>query len=55
MRTSKDVKKKWQDVQSLTKKKEVARLKSARMTGGGPAPPALNGWETKVRIPNVIS
>lgn len=33
-----DCKKKWQDISSATKKKEAARLKEMRGTGGGPAP-----------------
>lgn len=37
-RTIEEVKKKWQDAQSSIKKKEGERLKSSRLTGGGPAP-----------------
>ena len=44
-----EVKKKWQDVQSATKKKEAARLKLARATGGGPpAEDASKSWEQVV-------
>jgi hypothetical protein len=42
------VKKKWQDVQSLTKKREDERLKIKRQTGGGPPPADIKEWERKV-------
>lgn len=48
-RTVKDVKKKWQDLQSHTKKKEANRKSELKKTGGGPAPPELNCWERKVQ------
>ncbi|XP_056009439.1 uncharacterized protein LOC125680059 [Ostrea edulis] len=47
-RTLKEVKKKWQDVQSSTKKKEVDRLKIQRQTGGGPPPTDIKEWERKI-------
>ncbi|CAC5385074.1 unnamed protein product [Mytilus coruscus] len=41
-----DIKKKWQDIQSLAKKKEAARLQAVRRTGGGPPPEdTLKSWE----------
>lgn len=41
-----DCKKKWQDISSATKKKEAARLKEVRGTGGGPAPVEdIKTWE----------
>eukprot|EP00105_Crassostrea_gigas_P030612 XP_011453000.1 PREDICTED: uncharacterized protein LOC105346201 [Crassostrea gigas] len=41
-----DCKKKWQDISSATKKKEAARLKEMRGTGGGPAPVEdIKTWE----------
>lgn len=36
-RTVEEVKKKWADMVSLTKKKESERRKAIRQTGGGPA------------------
>ncbi|XP_022313736.2 uncharacterized protein LOC111118512 [Crassostrea virginica] len=36
-RTIEEIKKKWADLQSLTKKKEAERRRSMGMTGGGPA------------------
>nr|XP_022292024.1 uncharacterized protein LOC111103231 [Crassostrea virginica] len=36
-RTIEEIKKKWADMQSLTKKKEAERRRSMGMTGGGPA------------------
>ena len=33
-----EIKKKWADIQSLTKKKEGERRRSMSKTGGGPAP-----------------
>ncbi|XP_022305017.2 uncharacterized protein LOC111112026 [Crassostrea virginica] len=36
-RDTSEVKKKWQDISSLTKKKEAERIKHRRVTGGGPA------------------
>ncbi|XP_061186207.1 uncharacterized protein LOC133194220 [Saccostrea echinata] len=36
-RDTAEVKKKWQDLSSLTKKKEAERIKHRRVTGGGPA------------------
>ena len=50
-RTVIDVKKKWQDLQSITKKKEAARVKAVRETGGGPAPQDNSKpWEQVVCI-----
>ena len=50
MRTTKEAKKKWHDLFSLTKKKESERRRLAKGTGGGPPPPAdLSGWEKKVK------
>ncbi|CAC5376995.1 unnamed protein product [Mytilus coruscus] len=44
-----DIKKKWQDIQSLAKKKEAARLKAVRRTGGGPPPEdTLKSWKKNV-------
>ncbi|CAC5412207.1 unnamed protein product [Mytilus coruscus] len=44
-----DCKKKWQDLQAATKKKEATRRSEARATGGGP-PPVCNfkPWESTV-------
>ena len=48
-RTVNEIKKKWQDLQGSTKKKEAARRSAAKETGGGPAPVcALKSWENKV-------
>lgn len=47
-RTVKDVKKKWQDLQSHTKKKEANRKSELKKTGGDPAPPELKCWERKI-------
>ncbi|XP_062590298.1 uncharacterized protein LOC134251883 isoform X2 [Saccostrea cucullata] len=47
-RTLKEVKKKWQDIQSSTKKREVERLKTQRQTGGGPPPTDIKDWEKKI-------
>ncbi|CAC5420440.1 unnamed protein product [Mytilus coruscus] len=44
-----DIKKKWQDIQSLAKKKEAARLQAVRRTGGGPPPEdTLKSWEKNI-------
>ncbi|XP_062599043.1 uncharacterized protein LOC134260505 [Saccostrea cucullata] len=44
-----DIKKKWQDLQSVVKKKESQRRKSIRQTGGGPMElGAFKPWEEKV-------
>ncbi|XP_062575193.1 nuclear apoptosis-inducing factor 1-like [Saccostrea cucullata] len=48
IRAVKDVKKKWQDIQSHTKKKEANRKAELRKTGGGPPPPELKNWEKKI-------
>ncbi|XP_055997818.1 uncharacterized protein LOC125647092 [Ostrea edulis] len=47
-RTLKEVKKKWQDVKSSTKKKEVDRLKIQRQTRGGPPPTDIKERERKI-------
>ena len=48
-RDEKDVKKKWQDIQSVAKKKEAARIRSLTATGGGPAQDEnLKTWEQHV-------
>jgi hypothetical protein len=44
----KDVKKKWQDLQSHTRRKEVVRKREAVKTGAGPKPPELKDEEEKV-------
>ena len=46
-----ECKKKWQDVQGTTKKKEAARRANACATGGG-LPPVCNlrTWESAVSI-----
>lgn len=44
----KEIKKKWQDIQSAAKKREVGRLKTQRLTGGGPPPSEIKDWEKKV-------
>jgi hypothetical protein len=42
-----DVKKKWHDLASITKKKEADRRRELRMTGGGPGSSIadLKSWE----------
>jgi hypothetical protein len=46
-----DVKKKWQDIQSVAKRREAERLKTVRGTGGGPAPvDETKPWERVVSI-----
>ena len=46
-----DVKKKWQDIQSVAKRREAVRLKTVRGTGGGPAPVGeTKPWERVVSI-----
>ena len=46
-----EYKKKWQDVQGTTKKKEAARRANAQATGGGPPPVCnLRPWESAVSI-----
>lgn len=47
-RTLKEVKKKWQDIQSAAKTREVGRLKTQRLTGGGPPPSEIKDWEKKI-------
>lgn len=42
------IKKKWQDIQSAAKKREVGRLKAQRLTGGGPPPSDIKDWEKKI-------
>ena len=49
MRTTKETKKKWHDLFSLTKKKESERRRLAKGTGGAPPPADLSGWEKKVK------
>lgn len=47
-RTTEEMKKKWADMQSLTKKKEAER-RSMKQTGGGPAPNFMfKNWENLV-------
>ncbi|CAC5406289.1 unnamed protein product [Mytilus coruscus] len=44
-----DVKKKWQDLQSIVKKKEAARRRSLNATGGGPSPEGTTkSWEKAI-------
>lgn len=44
-----EVKKKWQDLSSQTKKKEAMRIRHRQATGGGPAiEDDLKSWETLV-------
>ncbi|XP_041361588.1 uncharacterized protein LOC121377595 [Gigantopelta aegis] len=46
VRTSDEVKKRWQDAQCSVKKKESMRVKESGKTGGGPAPEVLfKPWE----------
>ena len=48
-RTVDEIKKKWADIQSLTKKKEGERRRSMSKTGGGPAPEFyFKEWEKVV-------
>ncbi|XP_061169432.1 uncharacterized protein LOC133178742 [Saccostrea echinata] len=48
-RTNEEIKKKWVDMQSLTKKKESERRRSIKMTGGGPALDVYSkAWENVV-------
>jgi hypothetical protein len=47
-RSIKDVKKKWQDLQIHTRRKEVVRKRESIKTGGGPKPPELKDGEEKV-------
>jgi hypothetical protein len=50
-----ECKKKWQDVQGTTKKREAARRANARATGGGPPPVSdLRPWESAVSIQRSI-
>lgn len=46
-RSEKQVRKKWTDLKSTTKLKEVKRRKYASTTGGGPAPKSLTPLEEK--------
>jgi len=49
LRTGKMVKKKWQDMASIAKRKEAGRLREAMLTGGGiSAAPPLSADEIKV-------
>ncbi|XP_061186964.1 uncharacterized protein LOC133195107 [Saccostrea echinata] len=48
VRSVKDVKKKWQDIQSHTKKKAANRKSEMKKTGGGSPPPELKPWEEKI-------
>ena len=49
LRTGKMVKKKWQDMASIAKRKEASRLREATLTGGGTsAAPQLTADEVKV-------
>ncbi|CAG2218496.1 unnamed protein product [Mytilus edulis] len=51
IRTVADYKKKWQDVKSVTKKKEATRVTATRVTGGGPPPVcSFKPWETNVSV-----
>ena len=46
-----EVKKKWMDMSSNTKKKEASRLRQLRLTGGGTGPiDELKSWEKVVSI-----
>jgi len=47
-RSIKDVKKKWQDLQSHTRRKDVVRKRGSIKTGGGQKPPELKDWEERV-------
>ncbi|XP_062598056.1 myb/SANT-like DNA-binding domain-containing protein 4 isoform X2 [Saccostrea cucullata] len=47
-RTTKEVKKKWQDIQSSTKKKEAERKRLSTKTGGGPPPEDTKDWEKRI-------
>uniref|UniRef100_K1PK06 Myb-related transcription factor, partner of profilin n=1 Tax=Magallana gigas TaxID=29159 RepID=K1PK06_MAGGI len=48
-RTTEEMKKKWADMQSLTKKKKAERRRSMKQTGGGPAPNFMfKNWENLV-------
>ena len=50
-RTVAECKKKWQEVQGMTKKKEAARSANAHATGGGPPPVCnLRPWGSAVSI-----
>lgn len=50
-RDTSEVKKKWQDISNLTKKKEAERIKHRRVTGGGPAMNEdIKPWEQLVEI-----
>ncbi|XP_076080119.1 uncharacterized protein LOC143050900 [Mytilus galloprovincialis] len=49
IRSVADCKKKWQDVKSVTKKKEATRVTETRVTEGGPTPVcSFKPWETNV-------
>ena len=49
-----DINKKWQDIQSLAKKKEAARLQVVNKTGGGPPPEdTLKSWEKKCEYTHI--
>ncbi|XP_048259517.1 myb/SANT-like DNA-binding domain-containing protein 4 [Haliotis rufescens] len=47
-RLTKDVKKKWMDYKSQTRKKEAERRREATRTGGGPPPSSLTEMEQRV-------
>ncbi|XP_046574148.1 uncharacterized protein LOC124282236 [Haliotis rubra] len=47
-RLTKDVKKKWMDYKSQTRKKEAERRREATKTGGGPPPSSLTEMEQRV-------
>jgi hypothetical protein len=54
-RETSEVKKKWLDVSSTTKKKEASRLRGQRMTGGGTGPTDdLKSWEKVVSITSLF-
>ncbi|KAL4226846.1 hypothetical protein ACF0H5_014825 [Mactra antiquata] len=52
-RTGQEVLKKWSELKSKTKLKELKHRNDMKLTGGGPHPPALESWEEK--IINVLS
>lgn len=46
-----EIKKKWADVSSITKKKESERRKKMKETGGGPLPDIyFKSWQKQVNI-----
>ena len=50
VRTDIEVKKKWQDMQSIAKKRESSRRRQMRETGGGVGPAPLSSLDEKVRF-----